>query len=88
VVEHRGRRRDRGGVAGPLAVVALKDRHPFAALWAGVAAVVVTGETWQMGADAGPSLVLLAVRGWLAARWLRSLRPEEGTFLRPGPWDG
>jgi hypothetical protein len=76
-------------IAGPLAVVALiKIVTLFAALWAGVAAVVVTGETWQMGADAGPILVLLAVSGWLAVRWLRSLRPEERAFLRPSPWDG
>jgi hypothetical protein len=76
-------------IAGPLAVVVLiKIVTLFAALWAGVAALEVTGETWQMGADAGPSLVLLAVSGWLTVRWLRSLRPEGRTFLRPSPWDG
>jgi hypothetical protein len=65
-----------GGTAYPVFVLDL------------VVAIVVTGETWQMGADAGPSLVLLAVSGWLAVRWLRSLRPEERAFLRPSPWDG
>jgi hypothetical protein len=65
-----------GGTAYPVFVLDL------------VVAIVVTGETWQMGAGAGPSLVMLAVSGWLAVRWLRSLRPEERAFLRPSPWDG
>lgn len=75
-------------VAGPLAVVALiKIVTLFTALWAGAAAVLVTGETLHLGPDAGPSLLLLVVSVWLTVRWLRGLRADERTFLRPGLWE-
>ena len=75
-------------LAGPLAVVALiKIVTLFTALWAGVAAVLVTGETLHLGPDAGPSLLLLVVSAWLTVRWLRGLHADERTFLRPGLWD-
>ena len=74
-------------IAGPLAVVALiKIVTLFTALWAGVAAVVVTGESLHLGPDAGPSLLLLVVSVWLTLLWLRELRADERTFLRPGLW--
>jgi hypothetical protein len=75
-------------IAGPLAVVALiKIVTLFAALWAGVAAVLVTGESLHLGPDAGPSLLLLVVSGLLTVRWLRGLHADERTFLRPGLWE-
>lgn len=74
-------------VAGPLAVVALiKIVTLFTALWAGVLAVLVTGETLHLGPDAGPSAALLVASIWLTTRWLRTLCAEEQTFLRPGLW--
>ncbi|TCO20304.1 hypothetical protein EV652_11250 [Kribbella steppae] len=75
-------------VGGPLAVVALiKIVTLFTALWAGVAAVLVTGETLHLGPDAGPSAALLVASVWLTVRWLRALRADEHTFLRPSLWD-
>jgi hypothetical protein len=76
-------------VAGPLAVVALiKIVTLFTALWAGVAAAMVTGTTLHLGPDAGPSAALHAVSVWLTVRWLRALRADEHRFLRPGLWEG
>jgi len=75
-------------VGGPLAVVALiKIVTLFTALWAGAAAVLVTGETLHLGPDAGPSAALLVASVWLMARWLRALRADEHTFLRPSLWE-
>ncbi|MEV0289621.1 MULTISPECIES: hypothetical protein [unclassified Kribbella] len=75
-------------VAGPLAVVVLiKIVTLFTALWAGMVAVLVTGETFDLGPDAGPSAVLLVVSGWLALRWIRVLRADEREFLRPSLWE-
>jgi hypothetical protein len=59
----------------------------FTALWAGAAAVLVTGETLHLGPDAGPSAALLVASIWLTARWLRALRTDEQTFLRPSLWE-
>lgn len=74
-------------VGGPLAVVALvKIVTLFTALWAGSAAVVVTGETLKIGPDAGPSLLLLALSAWLVTRWLRALDPDPQGYLRPHLW--
>jgi len=75
-------------IAGPLAAVALiKIVTLFTALWAGVAAVVVTGGTPPLGPDAGPSLVMLGLSGWLAVRWLRQLEPDPIHYLRPSVWE-
>jgi len=75
-------------VGGPLAVVALiKIVTLFTALWAGAAAVLVTGETLHLGPDAGPSAALLVASVWLMVRWLRALRADEHAFLRPSLWD-
>lgn len=74
-------------VGGPLAVVALiKIVTLFTALWAGAAAILVTGETLPLGPDAGPSAALLVASTWLTARWLRALQADEHTFLRPSLW--
>ena len=79
----RGRR-----VAGPLTIIALiKIITLFTALWAGVVAVVVTGQDLHLGPDAGPSLALLAASCWLALRWSRTLRPAHADFLRPALWE-
>ena len=78
----RGRR-----VGGPLAIIALiKIITLFTALWAGVVAVVVTGQDLHLGPDAGPSLALLAASCWLALRW-STLRPAHTDFLRPALWE-
>jgi len=61
-------------VGGPLAVVVLvKILTLFTVLWAGVVAALVEGDHVALGADAGPSLVMLAFCGWLLVRWLRDL---------------
>jgi hypothetical protein len=74
-------------VGGPLAVVALvKIVTLFTALWAGPAAVLVTGGTLKVGPDAGPSLLLLALSAWLVTRWLRALDPDPNAYLRPHLW--
>jgi hypothetical protein len=67
----------RGRPAGhPLAVVALiKVVTLFTALWAGPVVALVTSTEVHLGPDAGPSLLLLAVSGWLASRWLSSFTP-------------
>ena len=71
-------------LGGPLAVVALvKIITLFAALWAGVAVGLVTGEDVELGPDAGPSLLMLALSGWLLVRWLRSLSQEGKDGQRP-----
>ena len=71
-------------LGGPLAVVALvKIITLFAALWAGVAVGLVTGEDVELGPDAGPSLLMLALSGWLLVRWLRSLTQEGKDGQRP-----
>ncbi|MDT0185648.1 hypothetical protein Q9S36_36230 [Microbacterium sp. ARD31] len=60
----------------PLAVVALiKVVTLFTALWAGPVVALVTSTEVHLGPDAGPSIVLLAVSGWLASRWLSSFTP-------------
>lgn len=75
-------------IAGPLAVVALvKIVTLFTALWAGVVAVVVTGETPPLGPDAGPSLLMLGLSVWLAVSWLRRLGPDPRRHLRPSVWE-
>lgn len=62
---------------GPLAVVALiKIVTLFAALWAGVLAVVVDDQPLHLGPDAAPSLALLLVSAWLVRRWLLALAPH------------
>lgn len=64
-------------VGPPLAVVALiKIVTLFTALWAGPLVALATGQDVHLGPDAGPSVALLVVSTWLAARWLRSFRNE------------
>jgi hypothetical protein len=62
-------------VAGPLAiVVVVKIVTLFTVLWAGVLAGLARGDDVSWGADAGPSLVMIAVCVWLSGRWWRALR--------------
>lgn len=64
----------------PLALVALvKIVTLFTALWAGVLATLLVDGTVDLHADAGPSLLLLAVSIWLAIRWARLARPTAPT---------
>jgi hypothetical protein len=71
---------------GPLAMVALvKIVTLFSVLWAGAVAGVVRGDDVQLGPDAGPSTVMLAVCCWLLVRWAKALgRVPGGT--RPVMW--
>jgi hypothetical protein len=62
----------------PLAVVALiKILTLFVALWAGPAYALATDGPVHLGPDAGPSLLLLAVSGWLVTRWWHTLEEEK-----------
>lgn len=62
----------------PLAVVALiKILTLFVALWAGPAYAMATDGPVHLGPDAGPSLLLLAVSGWLVTRWWHTLEEEK-----------
>ena len=62
----------------PLAVVALiKILTLFVALWAGPAYALATDGPVHLGPDAGPSLLLLAVSGWLVTRWWHTLEEES-----------
>jgi hypothetical protein len=74
-------------IAGPLATVALiKIVTLFAALWTGVVAGFIDDGHVTLNADAGPSLLLLVISVVLAGKWLRSLSPDEGTYVRPTLW--
>jgi hypothetical protein len=77
----------RGHRAGPaLAVVALiKVVTLFTALWAGPLVATVSGDDVHLGPDAGPSLLLLVLSGWLVVRWLRSLPGTAPLPSRPTP---
>jgi hypothetical protein len=75
-------------IGGPLAVVALiKIITLFTALWAGVVAVVVTGDTPELGPDAAPSLLMLAASAWLAWRWLQALHADDRVLARSTMWE-
>jgi hypothetical protein len=77
----RGRR-----VGGPLAVVVLvKVITLFVVLWAGVVAAALRDQPVHLGADAGPSLLMLAVCGALLVRWLRALTRTTDA-VRPTFW--
>ncbi|WP_270888826.1 hypothetical protein [Pedococcus sp. 5OH_020] len=74
-------------IAGPLATVALiKMVTLFAALWTGVAVTFIDHGQVTLNADAGPSLLLLLISVVVAGKWLRSLSPDEGTYIRPTLW--
>ena len=74
-------------IAGPLAVVALiKIVTLFTALWAGAVVALVGDTDFELGPDAGPSLLMLVASVWLAARWMRRLCPDDDAFLRPTLW--
>ena len=74
-------------VAGPLAVVALvKIVTLFTALWAGTVVGFVTDADVHVGADAGPSVVMLLVCAVLVERWLRALSPEPDGYVRRTFW--
>lgn len=74
-------------IAGPLATVALvKIVTLFAALWTGVIVSFIDDGHVTLNADAGPSLLLLGVSIALAVTWLRSLAPDESTYVRPSLW--
>jgi hypothetical protein len=65
-------------LGAPLAVVGLiKILTLFVALWAGPAYALATDGPVDLGPDAGPSLLLLAVSGWLVTRWWHVLEEES-----------
>lgn len=71
----------------PLAVVVLvKILTLFLALWAGVVVGWTQGVELHLGADAGPSLMMLLACGWLLRRWLVQPQPADGEFLRAQVW--
>jgi hypothetical protein len=73
-------------VAGPLALVAVvKIITLFTVLWAGVVAALLRGDDVDLGADAGPSLLMVAMCVWLATRWWRAL-PVAGAGRRAHIW--
>jgi len=77
----RGRR-----IGGPLAVVVLvKVITLFSVLWAGVIAALFAGDRVTLGADAGPSLVMVVACWWLLVRWLGVLA-DTFEAVRPTFW--
>jgi len=75
-------------IAGPLVVVALvKIITLFTALWAGVLVGLASDAEVHLAADAGPSLLMLAVCVAIVGRWLRSLSPHQTEFVRPSFWE-
>lgn len=73
-------------IGGPLGVVVLvKVITLFSVLWAGVGAAFLKGDDVTLGADAGPSLVMVAVCCWLLVRWLRALA-DTFDAVRPTFW--
>ena len=65
-------------LGAPLALVALiKIVTLFVALWAGPVYALLTDGPVHLGPDAGPSLLLLAVSGWLVTRWWHTLEEEK-----------
>jgi hypothetical protein len=65
-------------VAGPLAVVVLvKIITLFTALWAGALVGLIKGEDVDLGADAGPSVVMLLVCVVLLRRWIAEVVPDR-----------
>ncbi len=73
-------------VAGPLALVAvLKIVTLFTVLWTGFVAGLLRGDDVSLGADAGPSLVMVGVCVWLAVLWWRAL-PVSGSGRRAHLW--
>jgi hypothetical protein len=75
-------------IAGPLAVVALvKIITLFTALWAGVLVGLASDAEVHLGADAGPSLLMLAVCFAVVGRWWCALSPHPTDFVRQTFWD-
>jgi len=73
-------------IGGPLAVVVLvKVITLFTVLWAGVVAALLRGDPVHLGADAGPSLVMVAGCCWLLVRWLHLLA-DTVDAVRPTFW--
>ncbi len=74
-------------IAGPLAVVVLvKIVTLFTALWVGVGVGLAAGADVTLGADAVPSLVMLAACVALLVAWMRALDPDETRFVRRTFW--
>jgi hypothetical protein len=74
-------------VAGPLAVVALvKIITLFTALWAGVLVGFVEGADVRLGADAGPSVLMLLVCVVVLRRWWSALTPDPDGYAWPRLW--
>ena len=74
-------------IAGPLATVALiKIVTLFAALWIGVVVAFIEDGHVRLNADVGPSLLLLVISVLLSGKWLRSLSPDEGNYVRRALW--
>lgn len=74
-------------IAGPLAVIALvKIITLFTALWAGVLVGLATDAQVHLAADAGPSLLMLAVCVAIVGRWLNALSPHPTAFVRARVW--
>jgi hypothetical protein len=73
-------------IGGPLALLAaVKIITLFTVLWLGVVAGLLRGDDVSLGADAGPSLAMIGVCGWLATRWWRALS-MDGPGRRPHLW--
>jgi len=73
-------------VGGPLALLAaVKVITLFTVLWVGVVAGLLRGDDVSLGLDAGPSLAMIGVCGWLVARWWRAL-PVDGPGRRSHLW--
>lgn len=65
-------------VAGPLTVVVIvKIITLFTTLWAGTVAGILRDDDVHLGADALPSVLMLATCCWLVVRWWREVAVEE-----------
>lgn len=76
-------------VAGPLALVVLvKIITLFGALWVGVFVGLAGDADVHLGADAGPSAVMLVASVAVLARWWPTLPRSSDGYVRPEFWDG
>lgn len=75
-------------VSGPLAVVVLiKIITLFTALWAGVIVGLASDAALDLGADAGPSLLMLVASVLVTRQWLRAMSPDKHRYIRPTFWN-
>jgi hypothetical protein len=65
-------------IAGPLAVVVIvKIITLFTTLWAGTVAGILRDDGVHLGADALPSVLMVATCCWLVTRWWREVAVDE-----------